>query len=68
MATLKKTQTPSNSFTPYYCSECRMRQKELRPYCEFCGETLSNYEDVLFELHTERNMREFYGEDKDTEC
>ena len=58
MATLKKTQTPTNNFTPYYCSECRMRQKELRPYCEFCGETFSNYEDVLVEMYEDKREDE----------
>ena len=58
MATLKRTQTPNNKFTPYYCSECRMRQQELRPYCEFCGETFSNYENILIEMYEDKREDE----------
>ena len=58
MATLKRTKTPTDKFTPYYCSECRMRQQELQPYCEFCGETFSNYEDVLVEIYEDKREDE----------
>ena len=55
MATLKKSTNPN---MPYYCSECRMRQQELRPYCEFCGETFSNYEDVLVKMYEDKREDE----------
>ena len=33
----------------YYCSNCRMRQPDLHPYCNFCGSEFSNYEELLIE-------------------
>ena len=58
MATLKRSTQISNVFTPYYCSECRMRQQELRPFCSYCGETFSNYEDVLVEMYEDKREDE----------
>lgn len=31
----------------YYCSECRMKQSIIEPYCFFCDATFSNYEEEL---------------------
>jgi len=31
----------------YYCSNCRVRQCDLKPNCVFCGNWFSNYEDIL---------------------
>lgn len=34
----------------YYCSQCRMKQQELRPYCFFCEATFSNYEEEIVKI------------------
>ena len=39
-----------NSDDCYYCSECRMKQTELEPYCFFCGANFSNYEEELIKI------------------
>lgn len=34
----------------YYCSHCMMRVNgEFKPFCYFCGATISNVEDVLIQ-------------------
>ena len=43
----------------YYCSNCRMRVKEPRYACEFCGLLFSNYEDIL--------IKKFEEEEKEKE-
>lgn len=58
MATLKRTKMLTDKFTPYYCSECRMRQTEVRPHCGFCGKVFSNYEDVLVEMYEDKREDE----------
>ena len=40
-----------NSRNEYYCSECMMRQKEIKPICYFCGALFSNYEAVIIQLY-----------------
>ncbi len=35
----------------WYCSECRMRQKEIEPSCYYCGRLFSNYEEVALKLY-----------------
>ena len=67
MATLKKSKNPNDAFTSYYCSECRMRQKVLQGYCDFCGESFSNYEEVqLAEYETEKNEQHYSISKHDT--
>ena len=66
MAILKRTTAPiSKIFSPYYCSECRMRQKiPLSPYCEFCGDEFSNFEYIVTEdwkEHTENDIDSKYS-------
>ena len=34
-----------------YCSECRMVQMTLKPYCFFCGTSFSNYENLFLEYY-----------------
>ena len=58
MATLKRSTQLNNKFMPYYCSKCRMRQQELHPFCDYCGETFSNYEDVLVEIYEDKREDE----------
>lgn len=36
----------------YYCSNCRMIQREVHQQCEFCGLGFSNYEEVLTQIYT----------------
>ena len=31
----------------YYCSNCLMKQFQLKPNCPFCGNMFSNYESIL---------------------
>lgn len=38
---------------PYYCSNCKMRQPELRCTCFFCGDHFSNFEDKIIEADLE---------------
>ena len=40
----------------YYCSYCRMIQKQLGQYCEFCGATFSNFEEMLLELYQKNSL------------
>ena len=62
------------TFGPYYCSNCMIRQPDLRCTCIFCGDHFSNYEDRLIEedaetfiIHMkeakERNENNTYGRD-----
>ena len=32
----------------YYCSNCRVRQHGIPPYCCFCGYEFSNWEEVSY--------------------
>jgi hypothetical protein len=38
----------------YYCNNCFMKQsKIIDPYCYFCGETFSNYEEEIIKIFNE---------------
>lgn len=41
------------TFGPYYCSNCMIRQPELRCTCIFCGDHFSNFEDRIIEEDAE---------------
>lgn len=43
--------TKNNTFI---CSQCRLKQIQIQPYCHFCGEYFSNYESVILELFKEK--------------
>ena len=49
----------------YYCSNCMMRQLDLRPNCIFCGNMFSNYEDRLMQEDAEQFILNNYGELKE---
>lgn len=53
MAKLKK-----NNYGQYYCTNCRMIQSEIDDVCEFCGETFSNYEEVLVKMYEDKREDE----------
>ena len=42
----------------YYCNECMMRQFKIKPYCNFCGKTFTNYEEVCIELYKDSHPLE----------
>ena len=37
----------------YICSECRMKQHQIRAFCSFCNTAFSNYESVLLKMNEE---------------
>ena len=41
-------------FGPYHCSNCMIKQPDLRCNCIFCGHHFTNYEDILIEEDAER--------------
>jgi len=41
------------TFGPYYCSNCMIKQPELRCTCIFCGDHFTNYEDRIIEEDAE---------------
>lgn len=41
------------TFGPYYCSNCMMKQPDLRCTCIFCGDHFTNYEDRIIEEDAE---------------
>jgi len=60
----------------YVCSNCRMRQKVIKPYCPFCEYELSNFETVILQgykdltnpqisgiIYTESEEDDGYGEE-----
>ena len=61
----------------YVCSNCRMRQKVIKPYCPFCEYEMSNYETVILQgykdltnpqissiIYTESEEDDGYGEER----
>ena len=42
----------------YYCSNCRMKQFQIKPNCIFCGNQFYNYEDVLIKEHGDKFIDE----------
>lgn len=48
----------------YYCSNCRMRQYDLKPNCVFCGNQFSNYESFIINKYEEemKNKGEYQNE------
>lgn len=34
----------------YYCANCRMIQHQLTPYCKFCGNEFTNYEEIISKI------------------
>ena len=38
----------------FYCSNCRMRQFDLKPNCLFCGNQFYNYEDVIIQMENDK--------------
>lgn len=44
----------------FYCSNCRMRQFQIKTNCPFCGNMFSNYEEILIQQFNEeeRNKNE----------
>lgn len=34
----------------FYCSNCRVFQPKLKPFCLFCGDMFGNFNSVLTEL------------------
>lgn len=51
----------------YYCSNCRMRQYDLKPNCVFCGNQFSNYERFIINKYEEKmkNKGEYQNESND---
>ena len=47
----------------YYCSNCRMRQPDLHPYCNFCGNEFSNYEELMIKQEND-TIRPMFDLDK----
>lgn len=47
----------------YYCSNCRMRQPDLHPYCNFCGSEFSNYEELMIKQEND-TIRPMFDLDK----
>ena len=41
------------TFGPYYCSNCMIKQPDLRCTCIFCGDHFTNYEDRIIEEDAE---------------
>lgn len=41
MATMKKKNDK------YYCTQCMMSYNEPKVYCPFCGEEITNYEELI---------------------
>lgn len=39
---------------PYICSNCRLRIDTIREYCDFCGATFSNYEEIVLKNFKEQ--------------
>ena len=51
----------------YFCSNCRMRQFDLRPNCVFCGNHFSNYEEIVIKEEKENfNNKVRDRDEKDT--
>ena len=44
-----------SKYGEYFCGNCRMRQKELTPYCPFCDYSFSNYEELLLQQYNDKN-------------
>lgn len=42
----------------YYCSNCLMRQFELKPNCPFCGNMFSNYENMIVRANLDMKPEE----------
>lgn len=49
----------------YYCSNCRVRQGNLKPNCVFCGNWFSNYEDILIKELANKFINDITGEPPD---
>jgi len=47
----------------YFCDNCRMRQKQLKAYCCFCGEIFSNYEEICLKLIEDENNYIIMGDE-----
>ena len=47
----------------YYCSNCMMRQSQIRTQCSFCGDSFSNWENVQFEIYKEKEKEEIKNEE-----
>ena len=45
-----------------YCSNCHMRQFNLKEHCFFCGNLFSNYESILIERENDK-IRHIYNVD-----
>lgn len=45
----------------YYCSSCHMVQPQLKPYCYFCYNNFSNYENVLIETFKDKENINYDG-------
>ena len=41
----------------YYCSNCQMRQPQIKSNCWWCGNMFSNWESVLFKELIEEEKR-----------
>ena len=46
----------------YYCSNCQMRQFEIKPNCIFCGNSFSNYSSIIIENWNEAEKEEVKNE------
>lgn len=55
------------TFGPYYCSNCMIRQPDLRCNCIFCGNHFTNYEDRLIEEDAERFLLHIKEAEKQNE-
>ena len=49
----------------YLCDNCYIKQPSvLEPYCIFCAQIFSNYEEVMINKFKEEQENEINGEDK----